>query len=107
MAPPTKRANPDGIPVRLSNGALIARVNREFADRLVQSDAAESFRNGSRRYLRLRQGINVPRADRGWDIIEFLRMWNGDTRAAGYIAHKDRQSERAFTIDHRIRHQKD
>src|ERR1700686_3770249 len=86
-APPSKRANPDGIPVRLCDGALIAHVNRELADRLVQSGAAESFRNGSRRYLRLRQGIRIPRTERGWDIIEFLRRWHGDKRADGYIAH--------------------
>ena len=81
-APPSKRANSDGIPVRLSDGALIARVSPELADRLHQSGAAESFRNGSRRYLRLHQGIGVPRTERGWDIIEFLRMWHGDERAA-------------------------
>jgi hypothetical protein len=93
-APPSKRANSDDIPVRLSEGALIARVSPELADRLQRSGAAESFRNGSRRYLRLHQGIGVPRTERGWDIIEFLRMWHGDKRAAGYVAHKDRQSER-------------
>jgi hypothetical protein len=93
-APPTKRAKPDGIPVRLYDGALIAHVNLELADRLLQSGAAESFRNEPRRYLRLRRGISISRTERGWDIIEFLRMWHGDKRAAGYVAHKDRQSER-------------
>jgi hypothetical protein len=93
-APPIKRANPDGIPVRLSNGALVAHVIPEIADRLLEAGAAESFRSGSRRYLRLRHGISIPRTERGWDIIEFLRMWHGDMRAAGYVAHKDRQSER-------------
>jgi hypothetical protein len=39
-APPIKRANPDGIPVRLCDGALIAHVDREIADRLVESGAA-------------------------------------------------------------------
>jgi hypothetical protein len=29
-APPIKRAKPDGIPVRLHDGTLIAHVNREF-----------------------------------------------------------------------------
>jgi hypothetical protein len=93
-APPAKRANPDGIPVRLRNGLLVAHVNQELANRLLEAGAAESSRNGSRRYLRLRQGISIPRTERGWDIIEFLRMWLGDKRAAGYVAHKDRQSER-------------
>ena len=93
MAPPIKRANPDGIPVRLSDGALVAHVIPELADRLLEAGAAESFRSGSRRYLRLRQGISIPRTERGWDIIEFLRRWHGDRRAAGYVAHKDRQSE--------------
>jgi hypothetical protein len=93
-APPNRRANPDGIPVRLSNGALLAHVIPELADRLLDAGAAESFRNGSRRYLRLRQGIRIPRTERGWDIIEFLRTWHGDRRAAGYVAHKDQQSER-------------
>lgn len=39
-------------------------------------------------------GISIPRTERGWDIIEFLRRWHGDKRSAGYVAHKDRQSER-------------
>ena len=82
-APPTKRANLDGIPVRLRNGALVAHVNQELADRLLEAGSAESSRNGSRRYLRLRQGISIPRTEPGWDIIEFLRMWHGDKRAAG------------------------
>ena len=94
MAPPTKRANSDGIPVRQFGGELIAHVGIELADRLLQSGAAESFRNGSRRYLRLDQGINIPRGQRGWGVIEFLRRLLGDKRAAGYVAHIDRQSER-------------
>jgi hypothetical protein len=93
-APPIKRASPDGIPVRLSDGALVAHVIPELADRLLKAGAAESFRSGSRRYLRLRQGISIPHSERGWDIIEFLRTWHGDKRAAGYVAHKDQQSER-------------
>jgi hypothetical protein len=79
--------------VRLYDGALVAHVNEELADRLLKAGAAEAFRNGHRRYLRLRQGIHISRTVRGWDIIEFLRMWHGDKRAAGYVAHKDRQSE--------------
>jgi len=55
---------------------------------------AEACRSGSRRYLRLRQGVSIPRSERGWDIIESLRRWHGDKRAAEYVAHKDRQSER-------------
>jgi hypothetical protein len=55
-APPIKRANPCGIPVRLSNGALVAHVTPELAGRLLDEGAAESLRSGSRRYLRLRQG---------------------------------------------------
>lgn len=93
-APPIKRANSDGIPVRLYDGTLIARVNQELADRLMVAGDAEEFRRGPRRYLRLRQGIHIPRTVHGWDIIEGLRMWHGDKRAAGYVAHKDRQSER-------------
>jgi len=92
-APPIKRAKPDGTPVRLYDGTLVAHVNHELTDRLLETGAAESFRNGSRRYLRLRQGISIPRTARGWDIIEFLREWHGDKRAASYVAHKDRQSE--------------
>ena len=93
-APPIKRASPNGIPVRLSNGALVAHIIPELADRLLKAGAAEPFRSGSHRYLRLRQGISIPRTERGWDIIELLRMWHGDKRAAWYVAHKDRQSER-------------
>jgi hypothetical protein len=92
-APPTKRAKPDGIPVRLHDGTLIAHVNPELEDRLITEGAAESFRNGPRRYLRLRQGIYVPRTAKGWNPIEFLRRWHGDKRAVAYVEHKDRQSE--------------
>jgi hypothetical protein len=93
-APPVKRANPDGTPVRLHDGALIAHVDRELADRLVETGTAESLRRGPRRYLRLRQGISFPPTARGWDIIEFLRKWHGDKRTAAYVAHKDRESDR-------------
>lgn len=60
---------------------------------LRNAGAAESQRNGSRRYLRLRQGIQIPRTERGWDIMEFLRSWHGDKKAAAYMKHRDRQSE--------------
>jgi hypothetical protein len=93
-APPTKRAQPDGIPVRLYDGALVAHINRELVDRLLETGAAEAFRKGPRRYLRLRRGVRISRTELGWDIIEFIRNWHGDRRAAAYIAHKDRQSER-------------
>jgi hypothetical protein len=93
-APPIKRANPDGIAVRLYDGTLVAHVNAELADRIIVAGDAEACRSGSRRYLRLRQDISVPRTERGWKIIEFLRSWHGDKWAAGYVAHKDRQSER-------------
>jgi hypothetical protein len=93
-APPVKRANPDGIPVRLYDGALVAHVNRERANELLENGVAEAFRRGPRQYLRLRQGIDIPQTGRGWDFIEALRRWHGDEKAAGYIAHKDRQSER-------------
>jgi hypothetical protein len=93
-APPTKRASLDGIPVRLNDGTLVAHVNQELADSLMAAGAAEALRRGPRRYLRLRQGICIPRTERGWEIIEFLRRWHGDKGAAGYVAHKDRQSER-------------
>jgi hypothetical protein len=93
-APPTKRANPDRIPVRLYDGSLVAHVSRELADSFLEAGAAEAYRRGPRQYLRLRRGLNIPRTERGWDIIEGLRMLHGDTRAAGYIAHLDRRSER-------------
>jgi hypothetical protein len=92
-APPIKRANFDGTPVRLYDGTLVAHANQELEGRLLEAGAAESFRRGPRRYLRLRRGISVPRTERGWNIIEFLRRWHGDKRAAGYVAQKDRQSE--------------
>jgi hypothetical protein len=93
-APPSKRANSGGIPVRLHDGSLIAHVDSELADQIVGAGAAEAFRRGPRRYLRLRRGIAIPRGDCGWDVIEFLRKWHGDKRAAEYVAHKDRQSGR-------------
>lgn len=93
-APPIKRANLGRIPVRLQDGTLIAHTSQEVADRLIIVGAAEAFRTGCRRYVRLRRGVHVPRTEHGWDVIEFLRMWHGDKRASGYVAHKDRQSER-------------
>lgn len=93
-APPIKRANPDGVPVRLHDGALVAHADQELADRLMAAGAAEALRSGPRRYLRLQQDISVPRTGRGWDIVEYLRRWLGDQQTAAYIAHKDRQSER-------------
>jgi hypothetical protein len=92
-APPIKRANPDGIPLRLFDGALVAHVDQELADRLLETGAAESLRRGPRQYLRLRQGLTVPRSVQGWDIIEFLRKWHGDKRARAYVARKDRESD--------------
>jgi hypothetical protein len=92
-APPIKRAKPDGIPVRLHDGTLVAHVNREIEERLLSKGAAESLRHGARRYLRLRQGIYVPHTPKGWEIMEFLRRWHGDSRAAAYVEHKDGQSE--------------
>ena len=92
-APSVKRAKSVGIPVRLYDGTLVAHANRELEDRLLTAGVVESFRHGSRRYLRLRQGVYVPRTARGWDIMEFLRRWHGDKRAAAYVKHKDRQSE--------------
>lgn len=93
-APPAKRANPHAIPVRLHDGALVAHIEQDLADVIVMAGDAQACRWGLRRYLRLRPGIRIPRTERGWDIIEFIRRWQGDKRAAGYVAHKDRQSER-------------
>jgi hypothetical protein len=92
-APPDKRAKPDGIPVRLYDGALVAHATQDTVERLMAAGAAESFRHGPRRYLRLRQGISVPHTAKGWDLIEFLRRWHGDKKAAAYVEHKDRESE--------------
>ncbi len=92
-APPVQRAKPKGIPVRLNDGALVAHVNQALADRLVADGAAETFRNGARRYLRLRRGIYIPLTVHGWDVIEFLRWCHGDKKTAAYVAHKDRESE--------------
>jgi len=92
-APPIKRAKPDGVPVRLYDGALVAHATQEVEQRLITAGAVDSFRHGPRRYPRLRQGIHIPRTAKGWDIMEFLRRWHGDKRAAEYVAHKDRQSE--------------
>ena len=93
-APPDKRANPQGIPVRLQDGTLVAHINSDLAHEIVETGAAEAFRSGSRRYLRLQRGIVIPRPEPGWDVIEFLRKWHGDKRAAEYVSHSDRQSER-------------
>ena len=79
--------------MRLHSGILVAHVSQELADRILTVGDAVACRRGPRGYLRLRQGISIPRTDRGWDIIEFLRGWHGDKQAAGYVAHKDRQSE--------------
>jgi hypothetical protein len=92
-APPDKRAKPNGIPVRLYDGTLVGHANQELEDRLLTAGVAESFRRGPRRYLRLRQGISVLRTANGWDLMELLRRWHGDKRAAAYVQHKDHQSE--------------
>lgn len=84
---------PPGIPVRLHDGTLIAHANQELEDRLVTDGVAAVLRREPRRYLRLRQGICVPRTAKGWDLMEFLRRWHGNKRAAAYVRHKDRQSE--------------
>jgi hypothetical protein len=75
-APPDKRAKPDGIPVRLHDGTLVAHANQGLEDKLLTAGVAESFRRGPRRYLRLRQGISVPRTPKGWDLIRILRTWD-------------------------------
>jgi hypothetical protein len=93
-APPSKRANPEGTPVRLYDGSLVAHVNQELDARLIECGAAEAFRKRPRRYLRLRRGIGVERTGGGWDVVEFIRKFQGDTKAAAYIGHKDRLSER-------------
>lgn len=80
--------------MRLYDGDLVAHADPELADRLIASGDAESFRRGPRRYLRLRRGIHVPRTVHGWDVIEYLRWYNGDRRTAQYVAHSDHQSER-------------
>lgn len=92
-APPIKRANPDGIPVRLYDGSLVAHVSQELGDRLMAAGAADPFRRGPRRYLRLREGIRISRSARGWEVIEFLRRSLGDKKAADYVAHKDCECE--------------
>ena len=80
--------------MRLYDGALVAHVNQEMADKLLDAGIADGIRRGPRHYLRLRQGISIPQTESGWEIVESLRQWYGDKRAAGYLAHKDRQSER-------------
>ena len=55
-APPSKRANPDGIPVRLYDGSLIAHISQELADRLVMAGDAETCRRGPRRVSALAAG---------------------------------------------------
>jgi hypothetical protein len=92
-APPTKRADMGRIPVRLHDGALIANVHRDMAERLLDAGVADGFCRGPRYYVRLRQGITIPQTESCWDIIEFLRQWHGDKKAAGYLAHRDLQSE--------------
>jgi hypothetical protein len=92
-APPTKRAKPGGVPVRLNDGTLVAHADVELEAQLLNEGAAESCRRGPRRYLRLREGISIPRTPKGWDVIEFLRRWHGDKRAAAYVQHKDQESE--------------
>jgi len=92
-APPIKRADPDGIPVRLHDGTLVAHITQQLADELTEAGEAEACRRGPRRYLRLRQGIHIPPRLRGWDIIEALRVRLGDKKAAGYVARFDRRAK--------------
>lgn len=73
-APPAKRAKPSVVPVRVYDGALVAHVNQDLADRLLDVGVADGFRRGPRYYVRLRQGIRIPQTEPGWDIIEVLRQ---------------------------------
>jgi hypothetical protein len=77
-APPDNRAHRIGILVRSADDEPAGRVSEAFAERLVSSGDARSFRSGSRRYLRLRPGITISPNLRGWDLIEEERRRYGD-----------------------------
>ena len=77
-APPDNRAHEIGILVRSADGEPAGRVSEVFAEWLVSSGYARSFRGSSRRYLRLRSGITISPNLRGWHLIEEERRRFGD-----------------------------
>ena len=90
-APSDNRAHSIGILVRLANRELAGRVSEAFAERLISSGDARSFRSGSRRYLQLRSGITISPGLRGWDVIEEGRRRYGDNAVRrGIIAFERR-----------------
>ena len=90
-APSDNRAHPIGILVRLADREPAGRVSDAFAERLISSGDARSFRSGSRRYLRLRPGITISPNLRGWDLIEEERRKHGDDAVRRGLASLDRR----------------
>jgi hypothetical protein len=90
-APSDNRAHSIGILVRLANREPAGRVTEAFAERLISSGDARSFRSGLRRYLQLRPGITISPGLRGWNVIEEGRRRYGDNAVRrGIIAFERR-----------------
>jgi hypothetical protein len=89
-APSDNRAHPIGILVRLADREPAGRVSEAFAERLISSGDARSFRSGSRRYLQLRPGITISPSVHGWDLIEEERRKHGDDAVRRGLASLDR-----------------
>ena len=90
-APSENRAQQIGILVCLDDGEPAGRVSEAFAERLISSGDARSFRSGGRRYLRLRSGITISPNLRGWDVIEEERRRHGDDAVRRGLASLDRR----------------
>ena len=90
-APSEQRVPPIGILVRLDDGEAAGRVPEAFAERLVSSGHAESFRKGWRRYLRLRPGVVIRASVHGWEFVEEQRRQYGDYAVRRGLASLDRR----------------
>jgi len=91
-APSDNRAHQTSeILVRMDNGEPAGRVSNQFAEMLIAADAAASFRNGPRRYLRLRPGIIIRPSLRGWGLIEEERRKHGDDAVRRGLTSMDRR----------------
>jgi hypothetical protein len=78
-APTTNRAQHTEVLIRMFNGDPVCRVAANLAEELVNRGEANSFRNGPRRYLRLKPGIFIKPTLRGWELVEEARRQHGDT----------------------------
>ncbi len=77
--------------MRQADSETAGRVSEAFAERIISSGDGTSFRNGPRRYLRLRPGVVVRASAPGWELIEEQRRQYGDDAMRRGLASLDRR----------------